>query len=43
MLENALAAGVMSLGADVLLIGPLPTYQAWPILPAHFARMQASC
>jgi phosphoglucosamine mutase len=25
MLENALAAGVMSLGADVLLIGPLPT------------------
>ena len=25
MLENALAAGVMSLGADVLLIGPLPS------------------
>ncbi len=25
MLENALAAGIMSLGADVLLIGPLPT------------------
>ena len=25
MLENAMAAGVMSLGADVLLIGPLPT------------------
>ena len=25
MLENALAAGVMSLGADVLFIGPLPT------------------
>ena len=25
MLENALAAGVMSLGADVLMIGPLPT------------------
>ena len=25
MLENALAAGVMSLGANVLLIGPLPT------------------
>jgi phosphoglucosamine mutase len=25
MLENALAAGVMSLGADVILIGPLPT------------------
>ena len=25
MLENALAAGVMSLGADVLVIGPLPT------------------
>ncbi|HEX8295054.1 MAG TPA: phosphoglucosamine mutase [Chthoniobacteraceae bacterium] len=25
MLENALAAGVMSLGVDVLLIGPLPT------------------
>src|SRR6187401_893947 len=25
MLENALAAGVMSLGADVVLIGPLPT------------------
>ncbi len=25
MLENALAAGIMSLGADVLLIGPLPS------------------
>ena len=25
MLENALAAGVMSLGADVLMIGPLPS------------------
>src|SRR4029077_14468459 len=25
MLENALAAGIMSLGADVLVIGPLPT------------------
>ena len=25
MLENALAAGVMSLGADVIVIGPLPT------------------
>src|SRR3984957_18045256 len=25
MLENALAAGIMSLGVDVLLIGPLPT------------------
>ncbi|MDQ3622600.1 MAG: phosphoglucosamine mutase [Verrucomicrobiota bacterium] len=25
MLENALAAGIMSLGTDVLLIGPLPT------------------
>ncbi len=25
MLENALAAGIMSLGGDVLLIGPLPT------------------
>src|ERR1700712_131669 len=25
MLENALAAGVMSLGVDVLLIGPLPS------------------
>ncbi len=25
MLENAFAAGVMSLGADVLLIGPLPS------------------
>src|SRR4029434_2647220 len=25
LLENALAAGVMSLGADVLLIGPLPS------------------
>ena len=25
MLENALASGVMSLGADVLLIGPLPS------------------
>jgi len=25
MLENALAAGVMSLGADVIMIGPLPT------------------
>ncbi len=25
MLENALAAGVMSLGVDVLMIGPLPT------------------
>ncbi len=25
MLENALAAGIMSLGADVILIGPLPT------------------
>ena len=25
MLENALAAGVMSLGADVVLIGPLPS------------------
>lgn len=25
MLENALAAGIMSMGVDVLLIGPLPT------------------
>ena len=25
MLENALAAGIMSLGVDVMLIGPLPT------------------
>lgn len=25
MLENAIAAGIMSLGADVLFIGPLPT------------------
>ncbi len=25
MLENALASGIMSLGVDVLLIGPLPT------------------
>ncbi len=25
MLENALAAGIMSLGADVLMIGPLPS------------------
>ncbi len=25
MLENALAAGIMSLGVDVILIGPLPT------------------
>ncbi len=25
MLENAMAAGIMSLGVDVLLIGPLPT------------------
>lgn len=25
MLENALAAGIMSLGVDVLLVGPLPT------------------
>src|SRR5437588_89795 len=25
MLENALAAGIMSLGVDVLVIGPLPT------------------
>ncbi len=25
MLENAMAAGIMSLGADVLLIGPLPS------------------
>lgn len=25
MLENAIAAGVLSMGADVLLIGPLPT------------------
>ena len=25
MLENALAAGIMSLGVDVLMIGPLPT------------------
>src|SRR5437762_521569 len=36
MLENALAAGVMSLGADVLLIGPLPTpgvaYQSAPCI-----------
>src|SRR5271156_2853054 len=24
MLENALAAGIMSLGVDVILIGPLP-------------------
>ena len=25
MLENALAAGIMSLGADVLVIGPIPS------------------
>jgi phosphoglucosamine mutase len=42
MLENALAAGVMSLGADVLLIGRCPP-RASPTSRAHFEQMLGSC